>query len=158
MIVASPLLALLFAAGSVAASAQTNFGVRTAPGEDPEVGQKVSGATDTFSCTVSSVHDGDTFRCTNGVKVRLSSIDTPEMPGACRPGRSCAPGDPYAARAVLAKLISGKTIHCEAAGKSYDRVAAWCSAGGADLSCAMIRSGHAVKLSQYDGQRRLDRC
>jgi endonuclease YncB( thermonuclease family) len=104
------------------------------------------------------VHDGDTFRCAEDFKIRLSAIDTPELPGACRPGRQCAPGDPYAAKAALVRLIEGRTISCEHAGKSYDRVAAWCSVGGADLSCAMVSSGHAVVLPQYDRQRRLARC
>jgi endonuclease YncB( thermonuclease family) len=108
-----------------------------------------------FDCTVQRVTDGDTFRCTSGVKVRLSSIDTPEMPGSCRPGRKCAPGDPYAAKAALSALISGRTLQCEAMGKTYDRIAAWCSADGQDLSCAMLRRGHAVRLAQHDSGRRL---
>jgi endonuclease YncB( thermonuclease family) len=40
---------------------------------------------------------------------------------------------------------------------SYNRVAAWCSVNGMDLSCAMIRSGHAVRLAQHDKDRRLCR-
>jgi endonuclease YncB( thermonuclease family) len=114
---------------------------------------KTPRATSSFNCTVASVTDGDTFRCSNGVRVRLSAIDTPEMPGSCQPGRQCAPGDPYAAKAALARLISGKTVRCEPVGTSYNRVAAWCSVNGADLSCAMVRSGHAIRLSKYDRGR-----
>ena len=110
-----------------------------------------------FACTVASVTDGDTFRCSNGTRIRLSSIDTPEMPGSCQPGRNCAPGNPYAAKAALAGLITGRTVQCEPVGKSYKRIAAWCSVGGQDLSCAMVRSGHAVRLPQHDRQRRLCR-
>jgi endonuclease YncB( thermonuclease family) len=110
-----------------------------------------------FECTVRSVTDGDTFRCTSGVRVRLSSIDTAEMPGSCRPGRSCAPGDPYAAKAALEKLIAGKTITCEPVGKSYNRIAAWCSIDGQDLSCAMLRNGYAIRLTQHDPTGRLCR-
>ena len=110
-----------------------------------------------FSCHVARVHDGDTFRCSDGTRVRLSAIDTPEMPGPCRPGRSCAPGDPYAAKAALERLIRGRTLQCEAVGTSYNRVTAWCSAGGKDLSCAMVRSGHAVRLRRFDTGRRLCR-
>lgn len=40
---------------------------------------------------------------------------------------------------------------------SYNRVAAWCSVNGMDLSCAMVRGGYAVKLVQYDRERRLCR-
>jgi endonuclease YncB( thermonuclease family) len=114
-------------------------------------------AADTFACTVTSVTDGDTFRCSNGVRVRLSSIDTPEMPGSCRRGRKCAPGNPFAARAALSRMIAGQRLRCEPVGRSYDRVVAWCSVGSQDLSCAMLRNGHAVKLPQRDRQRRLCR-
>lgn len=110
-----------------------------------------------FACTVASVTDGDTFRCSTGVRIRLSSIDTPEMPGSCQPGRSCAPGNPYAAKAELTRLIAGRTVQCEPVGKSYKRIAAWCSVAGQDLSCAMLRSGHAVRLAKFDRQGRLCR-
>lgn len=156
--------ALVIAAGATVLMAmQTDFGLRYppgAPGGPPDVPNvtvvrpKHSGA---FSCTVRSVTDGDTFRCTNGTRVRLSSIDTPEMPGSCRTGRACAPGDPYAAKAALKRLISGRTVQCQPVGTSYNRVAAWCSVNGVDLSCAMIRNGHAVRLTQHDKGRRLCR-
>ena len=147
---------------------QTDFGVRVPPGAAAADAPKMtvvrpkqkpvqSKVTGTFSCLVQSVTDGDTFRCANGTRIRLSSIDSPEMPGSCRPGRSCAPGDPYAAKAALARLIGGRTVQCHSVGMSYDRVAAWCSVKGMDLSCAMVRSGHAIKLPQYDGNGTLCR-
>ena len=116
------LVALLFAV-----AAQTDFGVRPVPGEakvqrsEPARRNDPSGS---FLCTVAHVTDGDTFRCTDGTRVRLSAIDTPEMPGSCRPGRTCAPGNPYAARAELVRLAGGRTVRCEPVGMSYDRVAA----------------------------------
>ena len=110
-----------------------------------------------FSCKVRSVTDGDTFRCADGTRVRLSSIDTPEMPGSCRLGRECAPGDPYAAKAALQALIAGRTVTCEPVGKSYNRIAAWCSADGQDLSCSMVRAGYAIRLPQHDPAGRLCR-
>jgi endonuclease YncB( thermonuclease family) len=110
-----------------------------------------------FNCVVSRVTDGDTFRCSDGTRVRLSSIDTPEMPGSCRPGRNCAPGDPFAAKAELQRLIAGKTVQCEPVGTSYNRIAAWCSVDGIDLSCAMYRGGYAIRLAQHDPIGRLCR-
>lgn len=138
-------------------SAQTDFGVRPAPGAEPETRKVTLNRADTFACTVASVTDGDTFRCSNGTRIRLSSIDTPEMPGSCQPGRNCAPGNPYAAKAALARLIAGRTVQCEPVGKSYNRIAAWCSVGGQDLSCAMVRSGHAIRLPKFDREGRLCR-
>lgn len=140
--------------GPVTATAQTDFGIRMPAGQSSHVDPGLRGA---FSCRVQYVTDGDTFRCSNGTRVRLSSIDTPEMPGSCRPGRTCAPGDPYAAKAALQRLISGRTVQCQSVGKSYNRVAAWCSVDGNDLSCAMIRSGYAIRLSRQDKARRLCR-
>lgn len=138
--------------------AQTDFGIRTL-GSLPDSRVKTSDKLpkSAFLCTVDYVTDGDTFRCTNGTRIRLSSIDTPELPGSCRPGRHCAPGDPYAAKAALQRLIGGRTVQCEPVGTSYNRVAAWCSVGGVDLSCAMVRSGYAVRLPQFDRNHRLCR-
>ena len=161
---------MLIGAAFLLAAMQTDFGVRVPPGAHagPPVVPNVtvvrpqhmavqSKPAWTFACAVQSVHDGDTFRCANGTRIRLSSIDTPEMPGACRPGRACAPGDPYVAKAALQRLIGGRTVQCEKVGMSYDRVAAWCSVNGMDLSCAMVRSGLAIRLREYDRERRLCR-
>jgi endonuclease YncB( thermonuclease family) len=111
-----------------------------------------------FTCQVAYVHDGDTFRCTDGTRIRLSAIDAPEMPGACRPGRHCAPGDPYQAQRALASMIDRRMVECERNGTSYNRVVAWCSIGGRDLSCAMLRNGNAIRLPRFDPHERLNRC
>lgn len=144
-----------------ASALQTDFGIRTPPSDAAQVdrgfGRQSKPPKGSFSCAVVSVTDGDTFRCSNGTRVRLSSMDAPEMPGACQPGRACAPGDPYAAKAALQRLIGGKTVRCQSVGRSYNRIAAWCSVNGLDLSCAMVRSGHAIRLAQYDKDRRLCR-
>jgi endonuclease YncB( thermonuclease family) len=139
---------------------QTDWGVRVPPGKPgagQEPGREPRRPPGSFSCTVRSVTDGDTFRCSDGTRIRLSSIDTPEMPGSCRQGRACAPGNPYAAKASLDRLIGGRTVQCEPVGMSYNRVAAWCSVNGVDLSCAMVRSGRAIRLPQHDRNRRLCR-
>lgn len=158
----------MIAAALLLAAPQTDFGLRVPPGAPAPHGPNVSVVRpkqDTarpkgqaaFSCTVQSVTDGDTFRCADGTRVRLSSIDTPEMPGSCRPGRHCAPGDPFAAKAALQRLIGGRTVRCEPVGMSFNRIAAWCVVGGVDLSCAMVRGGYAIRLPQFDSSRRLCR-
>ena len=133
--------------------AQTDFGVRPAPGAAPDTRQITLNEMPTFACKVASVANGDTFRCSNDVRIRLSAIDAPEMPGSCQPGRRCAPGNPYAAKAARARLIAGRTVQCEPVGNSYNRIAAWCSVRGQDLSCAMVRNGHAVRLARFDRGR-----
>lgn len=153
----------IVAAAIIAAALQTDFGIRTPPGATggppsvPNVTVTRPKQSGTFTCNVRSVSDGDTFRCSSGVRVRLAAIDAPEMPGACRQGRKCAPGNPYAARGALRRMIAGRTVQCERVGTSYGRVAAWCSIGGTDLSCAMVRSGHAVRYARHDRDRRLCR-
>lgn len=99
-----------------------------------------------FACLSPTHHDGDNVRCANiEESIRLQGIDAPEMPGSCRPGRQCTPGDPYAARDHLRGLTQGRTLDCSAEGQDrYGRVIARCAVAGLDLSCAMIASGHAV--------------
>lgn len=137
---------------------RTNFAVRVPPGSPeqtqwPDHGAGSVRTTGTFRCTVAYVTDGDTFRCSSGVRVRLSSIDAPEMPGHCQRGRQCTSGDPFGAKAALAGMVTGRTVQCEPVGTTYNRVAAWCSVGGRDLSCAMVRSGHAIV--RYERSRKV---
>jgi len=97
-----------------------------------------------FLCAPLTVTDGDSLRC-GKLRVRLIGIDAPEMPGSCRLGRQCVQGDPYAARYYLV-LLTRATIRCTPEGQDrYGRTLARCTANGVDLSCAMIRSGHAVR-------------
>ena len=98
-----------------------------------------------FSCTVVRVHDGDTFTCASGARIRLQAIDAPEI-GACRGhGGRCVSGDGYASRDALRQLALGQTALCRPSGRSYDRIVALCSVGAVDLSCAQLRSGQAVE-------------
>ena len=124
------------------------------PGSQPAAPEHGAPA---FSCAAPRVSDGDTFRCSDGTKVRLAAIDAPEMPGSCRPGRSCVHGDAYASRAALRRLVAGRAVSCEPVGRSYERIVAWCSAGDVDLNCQMVRSGHAARYARHDRARRLCR-
>jgi len=100
----------------------------------------------TFSCLDPYVVDGDTLHCA-GRRVRLNGIDAPEMPEHCVEGRHCTPGNPFAARKFLTSLVKGKRITCHQQDKdSYGRSVALCKTDdGTDLSCAMVKSGHAVR-------------
>ncbi len=101
-----------------------------------------------FLCLNPSHHDGDNIHCAGGGarSNRLYGIDAPEMPGACRPGRDCTPGDPYAARDHLKSLTEGHQVTCEPLDTDiYGRTIVRCSADGVDLSCAMVKDGYAVE-------------
>ncbi|MGE4410924.1 MAG: thermonuclease family protein [Sphingobium sp.] len=98
-----------------------------------------------YSCFGPTVVDGDTIRCA-GKRVRLSSIDAPEMPDHCRPGRRCTPGDPFASKANLQSLTRSRRVTCrEVDIDHYGRSVAFCSVGGKDLSCAQVQGGFAVR-------------
>lgn len=110
-------------------------------------GDMAASTDQTFSCVSPYHHDGDAIRCGfAGRSMRLYGIDAPEMPGACRPGRQCTPGDPYAARDHLVSLTQGRSIRCQQVDTdSYGRQVVKCSAGELDLSCQMVRDGYAVE-------------
>jgi len=104
-------------------------------------------AADLFACPNPDHHDGDAIRCGHhGRSMRLYAIDAPEMPGACRQGRICTPGDPFASRDHLASLTAGKAVECRQIDLDhYGRKVVQCFAGRVDLSCAMVRDGFAVE-------------
>jgi endonuclease YncB( thermonuclease family) len=92
--------------------------------------------------------DGDTIRC-GKERIRLTAIDAPEMPGHCRRGRDCAPGDPYASKANLARNLTGLTIERLGTDR-YGRTIADVFSNGRSLSCIQINSGNARYWPQYD--------
>jgi endonuclease YncB( thermonuclease family) len=103
-----------------------------------------SAAPDEFLCRHATVTDGDTLRC-GEMRVRLASIDAPELPGHCRPGRTCVPGDPFASTENLRRIVQGRDLDCRKVDiDRYSRTVAFCAIGGRDLSCAQVRGGFAV--------------
>lgn len=112
------------------------------------------GYDDTVSeCTVT---DRDTIRC-NGERIRLLGIDTPELPGHCREGRDCVPGDPFAARRSLVDALIG-TIHIYRVGADhYGRTLATLSSDKGDLSCWQRQHGQAIYKPKWDDGKRVIR-
>ncbi len=120
--------------------------------EIPRLGEPVSripraGEPALFACIDPYHHDGDAIRCGGkGRSDRLYAIDAPEMPGACRTGRQCTPGDPFAARDHLRAMTAGKAVRClQVDTDRYGRRVLQCFADGVDLSCQMMRDGFAVE-------------
>lgn len=99
---------------------------------------------DAITCDSPDITDGDTFRC-GGHRIRLASIDAPEMPGHCRAGRRCVEGDPHAAKDYLESLTRGPVTCHRVTTDHYGRTIARCEADGRDLSCAMVEAGHAIE-------------
>jgi endonuclease YncB( thermonuclease family) len=99
----------------------------------------------TFTCKSVYIIDGDTFSC-GGIRIRLEGIDAPELPGHCRRGRACTPGDPYASTENLRRLTASAAVECQRVDTDvYGRTVATCKADGADLSCSQIEGGFAVR-------------
>lgn len=101
----------------------------------------------TIACVAPRAVDGDTIRCANlPAAVRLIGIDAPEMPGHCRRGRACTPGDGAASKAVLADLLAAGPVQLHPAGADrYGRTLARVTTARGDASCRMIAAGAAVE-------------
>lgn len=99
--------------------------------------------------------DGDTLRCSEIGRVRLLGIDSPEMPGHCRKGRVCAPGDPDKSKAHLAKLIRGGVKISPVTRDRYGRTVAQVYAGNRNVACEQLRARMAIYKPKWDNGRRL---
>lgn len=125
----------------------------------------------TFDCTPTAVYDGDgPIWCAEGPRIRVSGIAAREMAGTCRTNQPCPDASPERSRNQLAMLVGkrigrrpeghilveGPTMRCRSEGNGVGkRTTAWCvSPIGGDLSCAMVRSGAALRWDRYwDGHR-----
>jgi endonuclease YncB( thermonuclease family) len=92
--------------------------------------------------------DGDTFVRAK-LHYRLASIDAPELPGHCRPGRRCVSGDPWRSRRAL-QLELDRGIFCRAQGQDYyKRTLVRCTTlEHTDLGALLINEGMAEPYSR----------
>ncbi|WP_225421634.1 thermonuclease family protein [Sphingomonas parva] len=118
-----------------------------------------------FRCTVLSVYDGDgPINCAETdlrgrpIAVRLRGIEAREYDDSCQHPELCPTASGAAAKAILVGLATGR-LDCVSYGPSFKRVDARCAnAAGADLSCAMLKSGTAVRWARFDPDGRLKGC
>lgn len=98
-------------------------------------------------CDAPRAIDGDTIRCANLFRsVRLAGIDAPELPGHCRRGRVCTPGDGFAAKRALAGLLRVGPVRIQVTGRDrYWRTLAIVSVGRVNLNCEMVNRRAAVR-------------
>lgn len=106
----------------------------------------------TATCTVV---DGDTLRCDQIGRVRLLGIDAPELPGHCRKGRVCAPGDGENSKRSLGRMARGSVTIQPVTRDRYGRTVAQVYASGQNLACEQIKAGQAVYVAKWDNGRRL---
>ena len=100
--------------------------------------------------------DGDTLRC-GRERIRLLGIDAPELPGHCRRGRACAPGDPVASRRSLTIAARGRASIARVGRDHYGRTLATVTVNGRDLSCVQLRAGQAIYRADWDNGGRVAR-
>lgn len=102
-------------------------------------------------CKTPVVIDGDTIRCSNGVRLRLSGIDAPELPGHCRAGRDCAPGDPVASKSSLAAAVAkGRVTYKVIKTDRYARTVATVTVRKVNLSCWQLSHAQARYVAKWD--------
>ncbi|WP_239025684.1 thermonuclease family protein [Sphingomonas paeninsulae] len=102
------------------------------------------------------VTDGDTIRC-GDERIRLLAIDAPELPGHCRTGRDCVPGDPYASSDSLHEAMVG-AIRIERYGTDrYGRTLGSLTSDKGNLSCWQLSHHHAVYKVAWDNLMKIAR-
>ena len=102
-----------------------------------------------LACQPAQVIDGDTIRC-EGRSVRLVAINAREKNETCRKNAPCPRASGAAATAQLKRLVGQHHVICQEAGRpSRGRMVARCYARSQDLSCAMVRSGHAAEWRKF---------
>lgn len=102
------------------------------------------------------VTDGDTIRC-GSERIRLLGIDAPELPGHCRTGRVCVPGDPYASTQSLEAAMVGE-LRIERVGEDrYGRTLATLRGAKGDLSCWQLARKQAAYKPEWDNGMRIAR-
>ncbi|WP_397586564.1 thermonuclease family protein [Sphingobium fuliginis] len=120
----------------------------------------------TFVCTPTHVWDGDgPVWCAEGPHLRIAGIAAREMDGTCRANQPCPDATAIEARNALVQLmggakgtistghvvVRGPLLTCRSEGSAGgNRTAAWCRLpSGADLSCAMIKTGTVLRWDRY---------
>lgn len=107
-------------------------------------------ATPSVAEKVKSVYDGDTLTLTNGEKVRLACIDTPEMRNTAK--KKADKPAAIAARNYLSSLVNGSEVTVNRIGKDlYGRtIARLFMPDGRELSAEMVKANHAVIFKGYE--------
>jgi len=105
-------------------------------------GQEITGAV--------RVGDGDSIDI-GTTRIRFHGIDAVELAQHCKDasGADFACGED--AKRTLEELVRNKTVRCDERHgvDQYGRIAAVCTADGADLNAAMVDSGFAVAYRQH---------
>ena len=105
-------------------------------------------ASDLPSVTIQSCYDGDTCTTTEGEKIRLACIDTPELRG-----KKADLMPAKAARDYLNELVAGSTVTIRRVTKDrYGRTVAELSKGPMNIQEHLVEKGFASIYERYSSQ------
>ena len=94
------------------------------------------------------VVDGDTIHL-NGIKIRFTGIDTPEIKQTCINNGVKDPCG-VTAKVILIEKIGDNKVECISEGKDqYKRTLAECFVNNESLSSYLVRSGYAFAYRRY---------
>ena len=94
------------------------------------------------------VVDGDTIHL-NGIKIRFTGIDTPELKQTCLKDGGEDPCG-VTAKKILIDKIGNNNVECISEGKDqYKRTLAECFVNNESLSSYLVRSGYAFAYRRY---------
>ncbi len=97
---------------------------------------------------IKSCYDGDTCRTSNGEKIRLACIDTPELRG-----KRSDPVPAKAARDYLRSLVVGRDVGIRRITEDrYGRTVAELFVGGTNVQQQLVAAGHAKIYWKYASQ------
>ena len=100
------------------------------------------------SVVIATCYDGDTCTTTNGERVRLACIDTPELVG-----KRAEPVPAIAARNHLRGLVLGKKVGIRRITEDrYGRTVAELFVGETNVQREMVATGHAEVYQRYSHQ------
>ena len=100
------------------------------------------------SVVIATCYEGDTCTTTNGERVRLACIDTPELVG-----KRAEPVPAIAARNHLRGLVLGKKVGIRRITEDrYGRTVAELFVGETNVQREMVATGHAEVYQRYSHQ------
>jgi len=100
------------------------------------------------SVTIQSCYDGDTCTTTDGEKIRLACIDTPELRG-----KKADPIPAKAAKDYLNDLVAGSTVTIRRITEDrYGRTVAELSKGPMNIQEHLVEKGFASIYERYSSQ------
>ena len=114
-------------------------------GEACEALGRKSNKPETGSVTIQSCYDGDTCTTSQGEKIRLACIDTPEIRG-----KRSDPIPAKAARDYLNNLVKGKEVNIRRVTEDrYGRTVGELTIDGMNLQQNLVNEGHATIFKKY---------